>query len=113
MHRKYREENIGQYYALYWQKPRGYYWGKLLKVFSDDPDDDAHSGEFKFLQWKEWSTDPSRIFYDWPTQEDIELIDAGRCCWGPTQPDVVNIGIGKTLLKFESEGQVMDIFKNI
>ena len=43
------EENIGQYYAVYWQKPRGYYWGKLLKVFSDDPDD-ARSGEFNFLQ---------------------------------------------------------------
>ena len=28
--------------------------------------------------------------------------------WGPTQPDVVNIGRGKTLL-IESEGQVMDI----
>ena len=95
-----------------WQKPRGYYWGKLLKVFSDDPGD-ARSGEFNFLQRKERSTDPSRIFYDWLTQEDIEIIDAGRCFWGPTQPDVVNIGRGKTLLKFESEGQVIDIFKNI
>ena len=58
------EENIGQYYEEYWQKPRGYYWGKLLKVFSDDADDDAQSGEF--LQRKERSTDPSSIFYDWP-----------------------------------------------
>ena len=95
-----KEENIGQYYAEYWQKPRGYYWGKLLKVFSDDPDD-AHSGEFKFLQRKERSTDPSRIFYDWPTQEDIEIIDAGRCFWGPTKPDSVNIGRGKTIYIIE------------
>ena len=108
------EENIGQYYEEYWQKPRGYYWGKLLKVFSDDADDDAQSGEF--LQRKERSTDPSSIFYYWPAQEDIEIIDAGRYFWGQTQPDVVNIGRGKTLLMFEFDGRVMDIlniFKNI
>ena len=107
------EENIGQYYAVFWKKPRAYYWGKLQKVFADDADDDADSGEFNFLQRKGISTDPSRIFYDWPTQTDMDIVDLGRCFYGPTQPIVETVSRGKTLLKFECEADVMEAFKNL
>ena len=29
------EEHIGKFYAVFWPKPKAYYWGKLMKVFSE------------------------------------------------------------------------------
>ena len=52
-----------------------------------------------FSNERKRSTDPSRIFYDWPTQEDIEIIDAGRCFWGPTKPDSVKYWERKNITK--------------
>ena len=44
------EEHIGKYYAVFWPKPKAYYWGRLIKVFSLDIEDDANEVEIDFLK---------------------------------------------------------------
>ena len=31
---EFDDHNIGIFFAIYWPKPKAYYWGKLLRVFS-------------------------------------------------------------------------------
>ena len=44
--------DIGKYFAVYWNNPQPYYWGKLEKLFRDDVDQQAEKAEFKFLHKK-------------------------------------------------------------
>ena len=44
------EEHIGKSYAVFWPKPKAYYWGRLIKVFSHDIEDDANEVEIDFLK---------------------------------------------------------------
>ena len=44
------EEHIGKSYAVFWPKPKAYYWGRLIKVFSLDIEDDANEVEIDFLK---------------------------------------------------------------
>ena len=41
---------LEKYFAVYWPKPKAYYWGKLIKVFSADVDSDATEVAFQFLK---------------------------------------------------------------
>ena len=43
------DHNIGKVFAIYWPKPKAYYWGKLLHVFSNDDDAPAEV-EIQFLK---------------------------------------------------------------
>ena len=42
--------NVGKYFAVYWPKPKVYYRGKFLKVFSADVDGDATAVEIQFFK---------------------------------------------------------------
>ena len=55
--------------------------------------------EFNFLQQKAISTDPSRIFHDWPTHVDMEIVDLEKCFYGPTLPVVENARRGNDSVK--------------
>ena len=52
------EEHIGKFYAVFWPKPKAYYWCKLM-VFSHDVEDDANEVEINFLKKVVNSSDPS------------------------------------------------------
>ena len=43
------EEHIGTFYAIVCPKPKAYYWGKLMKVFSHDIEDNKTEAEINFL----------------------------------------------------------------
>ena len=42
--------NVGKYFAVYWPKPKAYYRGKFLKVFSADVDGDVTAVEIQFFK---------------------------------------------------------------
>ena len=77
------EENIRNFYAVYWPKPKAYYWAKLMKVFSFDVEDDANEVEVTFLKKLMSSSDPSIIKWDWPPVEDKGLVDVKLLFAGP------------------------------
>ena len=102
------EEDIGMYYAIEWLQPRGYYWAKLDLVFADDVDEDVNSAKFTFMQRKRLSANPCDIRYDWPKEPEEDIVSVDRVFFGPTKPTV-----DKSLLKFECEKKVSDIFKQM
>ncbi|CAK8683686.1 unnamed protein product [Clavelina lepadiformis] len=42
------KKQVEKYFAVFWEKPKTYYWGKLLKVFRDEIDGKIEQAEFKF-----------------------------------------------------------------
>ena len=62
--------NVGKYFAVYWPKPKAYYRGKFLKVFSADVGSDATEVEIQFLKKVQNSSDPSQVKWDWLATED-------------------------------------------
>ena len=58
------DQEIGKYFLVYWRKPKAYYWGNLLHVFSKDDTAAADEVEIKFLKKVEPSADASRIKWD-------------------------------------------------
>ena len=99
------DEHKGKY-SLIWLEPRGYYWGQVELLFAKDVEDDASSAKFKFLQRKRLSAEPANIQYDWPAQPETDIIDVDRVFYGPTKPD-------KSMLKFECEKEVYELFKQM
>ena len=89
-----------------WFEPRGYYWGKLELVFSDDVDSEVNKATFQFLHRKCLSADPQKIRYILPTNPEKETVPVNQVFFGPTQPEEV-----KSLLMFECEAEVNDIYK--
>jgi hypothetical protein len=77
------DRNVGKFFAIYWTKPKTYYWGKLLKVFAEDVEEDANQAEFQFLKKVENSSDPSLLKWDWPIREDKGIVDAKLCFAAP------------------------------
>jgi len=68
--------DYGKYFAVHWNHPRTYHWEKHEKVFEDDVDKQAEEAEFKFLQKRGID---GEICWDWPTTEDVEIVDIGYC----------------------------------
>ena len=46
---KTEEEGIGMHHAIKWLKSRGYCWGRLDLVFSDEVDSEVHSAKFSIF----------------------------------------------------------------
>lgn len=107
------DHNIGKFFAVFWPKPRTYYWGKLLKVFAEDVEADADQVEIQFLKKVENSSDPSQLKWDWPIKEDVGIVDAKLCFAGPCMPNIADSSRKKAFLTFASEGEVMDKFNDI
>ena len=107
------DHNVGKYFAVFWPKPKAYYWGKLLKVFSADVDEDANEVEILFLKKVESSSDPSRVKWDWPAIEDKGIVDAKLCFAGPCLPNVTDSSRAKSFMTFALEAEVMRKFREI
>ncbi|CAK8690745.1 unnamed protein product [Clavelina lepadiformis] len=71
------KKQVGKYFAAFWEKPKTYYWGKLLKVFRDEVDGKIEQAEFKF--WDKKSTSEDAVYWDWQTKEDIDIVTVENC----------------------------------
>jgi len=100
--------DIGKYFAVYWNNPRTYYSGKLEKLFRDDVDQQAEKAEFKFLHKK--SGIDGEICWDWPTTEDIDIVDTASCFWGPALAKLKSGRRGRSYFVFEEEDKVQAEF---
>ena len=107
------DHNIGKCFAIYWPKPKAYYWGKLLHVFSNDDDTPAEEVEIQFLKKVETSTDPSRIKWDWPGKEDKGIVDAKLCFLGPCVPNISDTSRAKSFMQFSLEKDTLENFHRI
>ena len=99
---------VGKYFAVYWENPRTYYWGKLLKVFRDDIDGEPEKAEFKFLHKR--SAIDGKVYWDWPTTEDIDIVDTANCFWGPAIAILTSGTRGRSYFVFEEENEVQEKF---
>ena len=93
------DQNIGKYFVVYWPKPKAYYWGKLLHVFSKDDDAPADEIEIQFLK-VETSADLSRIKWDWRAKVDKGIADANLCYLGLSVPNISDSSQCKSFMQF-------------
>ena len=88
-----------------------YYWAKLLKVFANDIEEEANKAEMQFLKRVENTSDPTQIKWDWPTKDDIGIVDAKLCFAGP---EVLNVSDShRSYIRFPSEPQVLAKFNDL
>ena len=79
----------------------------MKKVFTKDKDDSTVSDvEMTFLHRRVLSANPIAMFWDWPKQEDKEVVCANRCFYGPATPTLEQTGRGKSSFKFSCKEQV-------
>ena len=105
--------DVGKYFAVYWLKPKAYYWGKILTVFSADVDSDATEVEIQFLKKVQSSIDPSQVKWDWWATEDKGIVDAKLCFAGPSAPDITASSRTKSTIALVLEAEVMEKFHEI
>ena len=101
------------FYAVYWDKPSTYYWGKVSKLFREDKDDVVNEVEMKFLKRATPSSNPSALRWDWPKDSDIDIVNVSHIIAGPTKPHIEDKVRGKQYYYFNEETQVDHTFKNI
>lgn len=89
-----------KYYCVYFDESR--YWGRLLKIFSDDVDDSAKSVEMKFLHY----TCGSWVF---PKVDDTKIVNVKYVFMGPcTATDITKKGY-----KFSEDDMALAKYKGI
>lgn len=106
------DQNIGKYFVIYWSKPKAYYWGELLHLFSKDDDDPADEVEIQFLSF-ETSADPSQIKWNWPAKVDKEIVDAKFCYLEPSVPNISDSSHSKSFIQFSQKAEARKIFNRI
>ncbi|CAK8697109.1 unnamed protein product [Clavelina lepadiformis] len=82
--------------------------GKLLKVFRDEVDGKIEQAEFKF--WDKKSTSEDAVYWDWPTKEDIDIVNVENCFWGPSTAVLTSVGRAKSYFGFAEEEEVKEKF---
>ena len=87
------DDAINKFFAVYYTEPKKqYYWGKVLKVFSDDEDLPVKSLEMTFVHRKYLSSMPETLTWHWPAVEDKSIIDEQYVFMGPCRPDLLKNG---------------------
>ncbi|CAK8690808.1 unnamed protein product [Clavelina lepadiformis] len=102
------KKQVGKYFAVFWEKPKTYYWGKLLKVFRDEVDGKIEQAEFKFCDKK--STSEDAVYWDWQIKEDIDIVNVENCFWGPSTAVLTSVGRAKSYFGFAEEDEVKEKF---
>ena len=95
--------------------PKTYYWGQLVHVFCDDSDADADKVEVQFLKRVNNTSDPSLLLWDWPSVKEGDIINAKKCFFGPTMPEIKKLSATsrRSGYSFSCEAAVSARFKNI
>lgn len=80
------EDDIGKFYAVLYTEPRTYYWGKLLKLFSDDEDTAVTKAELDFLKRDFISSDVAQQTWKERAVKDISIVSVLTMFYGPVKP---------------------------
>jgi hypothetical protein len=95
----------GGYYAVFYTLPKlEYYWGKIVKTFSESPEEPNHSVECEFLTKKNLSSDKKQWTWVEKTKSnskskiEIPIVDCKYVFYGP-----VKANYNKGLFKFNDE----------
>ena len=78
------EAQNGQYFCVFYDD--SYYWGKCLKMFSEDVESSVDKVEIKFMHRQMASFVDETTFWDWPKQEDIQIVPSKFIFFGPCMP---------------------------
>lgn len=70
---------------MYWDKPSSYYWDKVEKLFREEEESDVNEVKIKFVKRVAPSSNPSVLGWDWPTENDIDVIHLSRILAAPTK----------------------------
>ena len=82
--------------------------GKLLKVFREETDGDIEKAEFQFMHKKSASKDA--VYWDWPTNKDIDIVNIKYCFWGPSTAVLTASGRAKSCFVFAEEEEIQEKF---
>lgn len=99
------------FYAVYYDKPCSYYWGRVEKILKETEDSEVSEVEMKFLKRSVPSSDPKCLRWDWPLMSDCEIVPVSHIFGGPATPIVENKSCGKPLFYFTEELKVFEMFK--
>ena len=56
-----RDIKTGYFYAVHWDRPSTYYWGKVLELIREEEESDVEKVEMKFLKRAFPSSNPSAL----------------------------------------------------
>ncbi|CAK8682599.1 unnamed protein product [Clavelina lepadiformis] len=74
---------------------------RMEDVFRDEVDGKIEQAEFKF--WDKKSTSEDAVYWDWPTKEDIDIVNVENCFWGPSTAVLTSVGRAKSYFGFAEE----------
>lgn len=69
--------------------------------------------EIKFLKRSVPSGNPIGLRWDWPLEDDVDIIEVSRILAGPAKPMVENKVRGKPLLYFSDEEKAVENYKTV
>lgn len=102
------DSNIGQFVAVYFDED--YYWGKIRKIWADDPDEDATGLELKYLHREAVAS--AVPVWKWPEKEDVDPnVNMNVVFFGPVHSIVANETLTRTKYRFDDEEQVSARYK--
>ena len=94
------EDKKGSFYCVYYNEAR--FWGKLLKVFSYDPDSPVDEVELDFLHYQVDG------IWDWPKPRDVQRIFSKFIFYGPVENTP-----GKKGFKFPCDAEAEIVYNSI
>ena len=80
---------LNKYVAVYYSDPNPtYYWGKVLKVFSNDEDTAVDKVEVDFLRRNKISSCPSEVDWTHKAVKEILIVEKRFILYGPVVPEI-------------------------
>ena len=99
---------VDEFYAVVWQQPSTYYWGKVLKIFRLDVSGQITDVELKFMHRKTITSIPEKVTWDWPSKDDICTVKVNRVFMGPSRPN-----LHKSRFSFKDEQATYDRYSQV
>ncbi|CAK8681959.1 unnamed protein product [Clavelina lepadiformis] len=78
------------------------------QVGKDEVDGKIEQAEFKF--WDKKSTSEDAVYWDWPTKDEIDIVNVENCFWGPSTAVLTSVGRAKSYFGFAEEEEVKEKF---
>ena len=105
------DNHIGMLFVVWYTDPKiTYYWKKVLKVFSENPETHNNKAKMAFMLKKNISSNLFEVTWKWPKNEEMankEIVDTSTIFFGSCKPEIVK-GV---IFHFLEEPQVAEAFK--
>ena len=86
-----------------------YFWGKVIKTFSNDIKEEVSEVEIEFLTKKDIGSDPKTwTWIERSHKKDIQTVDAKYIFYGPAEP---NITKGKFIFPDEAATSCLNLLR--